>query len=258
MSHTRVIPVLLLDTSGRLVKTIRFGKRTYIGDPINAVKIFNKKEVDELLVLDIDASREGYSPRFDIIEDIVSEAFMPVGYGGGISNVDQMAQLYRCGLEKVVICSSAFSTPALLTSAAERFGSQSVVVSIDVKPRWCQGHRVYTHGGTRSTVLSPVHYAQQVTALGAGELIVNSVDRDGTYRGYDIPLLQKISSAVDVPVVACGGACNIEDFFQATSSGGCHAVAAGSMFVYRGPGQGVLINYPSTRLLQQNIFEKVA
>lgn len=241
----RVIPTLLVSSSGGLVKTVRFKNRTYIGDPINAVRIFNEKGVDELVLLDIDASREGREPRYQAIEEIVSEAFMPVAYGGGITSVDQMARLFRCGLEKVILCTSPHSNPELIPEAAARFGSQSLVVSLDVRRQWFGGRKLRVKGGNVAVEKDPVAFARKAVADGAGEVLVYSIDRDGTYEGYDLELLRSISTAVTVPVIACGGARNIDDFRAAINEAGCSAVAAGSIFVYSGRNQGVLINYPS-------------
>ena len=245
LRRIRVIPTLLITSSGGLVKTVRFKNRTYIGDPINAVRIFNEKGVDELVLLDIDASREGREPNYQAIEEIVSEAFMPIAYGGGVTSVNQMAQLFRCGLEKVVLCTAVHSNPRLIAEAAARFGSQSLVVCLDVKRQWLSGPRLRIKGGTVGAGIQPVEFARQVVDAGAGELLVYSIDRDGTYEGYDLELLRSISSAVTVPVIACGGARGIEDFQAAVHGAGCSAVAAGSVFVYKEKKQGVLINYPT-------------
>lgn len=242
MIHTRIIPTLLLNASGGLVKTVRFGARTYIGDPINAVRIFNEKEVDELLLLDVDAQSEGYEPRYELIEDIAGEAFMPLAYGGGISSVDQIARLLRGGLEKVVLSTSAVLNPGLVTAGAERFGSQSITVCMDIRKKWWGGYRVTSRGGKVCHSLSPAQWAVALSRAGAGEIIVNSIDRDGTWRGYDLRLLRMVTQSSDVPVVACGGASSTEDLLRAVSAG-CTAVAAGSLFVYNSRGGGVLINY---------------
>lgn len=252
----RVIPTLTIDGRGRLVKTVRFDKRTYIGDPINAVRIFNGKEVDELLLLDIDATKEGRAPDYAAIEEIVSEAFMPVGYGGGIRSMDEVTRLFQCGIEKVVI-SSAAANLDLIREASHRFGAQSVAVCLQVKRGLMGGYSVRFNSGATGSGEKPEDFARKVVAAGAGELIVYAIDRDGAYKGYDLPLLQAVSSAVDVPVVACGGARNIDDFRAAVCEAGCSAVAAGSLFVYRSAGQGVLISYPSQAELTKDLFDKV-
>ncbi|HIF00358.1 MAG: AglZ/HisF2 family acetamidino modification protein [Fuerstiella sp.] len=257
MRRIRVIPTLLLNADGGLVKTTKFAKRTYIGDPINAVKIYNEKEVNELLLLDIDATREGREPRYDLIEDIVSEAFMPIGYGGGITSVDQMARLFQLGMEKVVLSTAAQEIPGLVRSASERFGAQSVVVCLDAKRSWVRKCSVYTHCGMKNTGLSPVAAAQVAVEQGAGEIVVYSMERDGTYSGYDLELLRSVSAAVRVPVIACGGARNVDDFYPAIAQAGGSAVAAGSMFVFQGAQRGVLISYPSETELQERLFQKL-
>lgn len=244
MRRVRIIPTLLVDSSGGLVKTVKFGKRTYIGDPINAVRIFNDKGVDELVLLDIDASREGREPNYALIGDIASEAFMPMAYGGGVTAPAQIQRLLRCGLEKVVLSTAAHENPDLLREAAGQSGAQSIVACIDVK-RGPFGPSVVTRGGKAKTRLSPREAATRAVEAGAGEIIVQSVDRDGTFEGYDEPLLASIAGRVDVPVIALGGARNLDDFHRAVAGAGCSAAAAGSMFVFQGATRGVLISYPA-------------
>lgn len=244
MRRIRIIPVLLIDSAAGLVKTVKFGRRTYIGDPINAVRIFNHKGADELVLLDIDATRDGREPNYAVIEDIVSEAFMPVGYGGGITSPAQIQRLLRCGLEKVVLSTAAHEDPELVQEAARQFGAQSVVVCIDVK-RGLFGASVVTRGGRAKIKFSPEEAAGRAVEAGAGEIIVQSIDRDGTYLGYDEPLLASIARSVAVPVIALGGARNLGDFQSAVAGAGCSAAAAGSMFVFQGAARGVLISYPS-------------
>ena len=259
LRRVRVIPTLLLDGRGRLVKTVKFGKRTYIGDPINAVKIFNTKEVDELLLLDIDASRERRPPNYALIEDVVGEAFMPVGYGGGIHTMEHVERLYACGIEKVILSSCLADGMALVADLARRYGAQAVVGCLQIQRSLFGGYDTRVVSASRSLGRgTPEQVAREVVASGAGELIVYSVDRDGTYRGYDLPLLKRIASAVDVPVVACGGARGIDDFCAAIIESKCSAVAAGSLFVYHSQARGVLISYPSQRELTENLFERIA
>lgn len=239
----RVIPVLLLRGRG-LVKTVAFRKPVYLGDPVNVIRIFNDKEVDELTLLDIDATPRGRGPDFRLLHEIASECFMPLGYGGGISTVAQVRQLLAIGLEKVVLNARAVEDPSFVRAAADEAGSQSVVVSIDVKRRLFGGQRVVTRSGRVDTGIDPVALAEEMQRRGAGELILNSVDRDGTMKGYDLPLVRRVASAVDIPVVACGGAASAEDFGRAVAEG-ASAVAAGAMFVFQGPHRGVLISFPS-------------
>lgn len=257
LRRVRVIPTLLIDGKGRLVKTVRFGKRTYIGDPINAVKIFNNKEVDELVLFDIDASKERREPDYPLIEDIVSEAFMPVAYGGGIMSLEQIERLYHCGIEKVVLSSVLDSESGLIRQAAARYGAQAIVVCLPVKRSMLGAYSVRVVSGGRALKGSPESIAQDVVSAGAGEIIVYSIDRDGAYSGYDLGLLRQITAAVDVPVVACGGARGLDDFRLAILEAGCSALAAGSLFVYRSDTRGVLISYPHQADLQRDVFEKL-
>lgn len=257
MRRIRVIPTLLLDRDGGLVKTVRFGKRTYIGDPINAVKIFNDKGADELLLLDIDATDDLYPPKFQLIEDIVSEAFMPVGYGGGVTSVQQAGQLFRLGVEKVVLSTAALKTRELITETAQQYGSQSTVVCLNVKRSLWGRYKLKSSDSSRAAQPSPLEFAKAAVAAGAGEIIVNSIDRDGTYTGYDHSLISQIADAVEVPVVACGGARSIDDFVQAVRDSHCTAVAAGSMFLFQSSSRGILISYPSAEELEERLFAKI-
>lgn len=242
MLKTRVIPCLLLKGSG-LVKTQRFKEPKYVGDPINAIRIFNDKEVDELLLLDITASRENKGPAFDTIRDIASECFMPVAYGGGIRSMDDIRRILKAGIEKVVLNTAAITTPDLVRQAADEFGSQAVVASIDVKRKLLGRYEVFARGGTEATGLNPVEQAQKMEQYGAGEIFLSAIDRDGTMEGYDLELLAKVSSRVSVPVIAAGGAGKVQHFTEAVRHG-ADAVAAGAMFVFHGPHRAVLITYP--------------
>lgn len=250
MISTRVLPCLLLKGTG-LVKTIKFKDPKYVGDPRNAVKIFNEKEVDELIVLDIFATLENRRPRFDLIQEIVSEAFMPVAYGGGIHTLEDANRMLALGVEKIVVCTHAVENPAFVQQAADLFGSQSVVVCIDVKKGLFSKYEVYKQGGRKSTKLDPVGFAKQMEKMGAGELMVNSIDRDGTMAGYDVEMIIAITEVVNVPVIACGGAGKVEDFGDAVKKGGASAVAAGSLFVFYGKHRSVLISYPTQSILRQ-------
>jgi imidazole glycerol-phosphate synthase subunit HisF len=247
--RTRIIPILLLHKGG-LVKSVKFKNYKYIGDPINAVKIFNEKEADELALIDIDATKEGRGPNIKQIVDIVSEAFMPISYGGGITKIEQIKSLFFNGVEKVILNKSASTNPNLITTAANQFGNQSIVVSIDVKKTLFGGKKIYTDNGSKSISKNIVAYAKEVESAGAGEIIVNSIDNDGTYVGYDLELIREITKAVEIPVIACGGASSINDFIEAKKNG-ASAVAAGSMFVFQRPHQAVLISYPSYEEVKQ-------
>ncbi len=249
MIQTRVIPCLLLRNLG-LVKTVRFRKPTYVGDPINAVKIFNDKEVDELVFLDITATPERKKPPFELLSKIASQCFMPLSYGGGVRDLDDMTTLFSLGVEKVVLNSIAAEDPGFVRRAADRFGSSSVIVSIDVKKRFFGKPEVVTQGGRRKTGLDPVRFSVQMEEAGAGELFLNSVDRDGTMEGYDLPLIRQVVGAVGVPVVACGGAGSADDLRRAVADGGASAAAAGSLFVFQMPHRAVLINYPPAQVLR--------
>lgn len=256
MRRIRIIPILLIQNGG-LVKSIKFKNHNYIGDPINAVKIFNEKEVDEIVILDISATKEKRAPNITQISEIASEAFMPLSYGGGITTLQQVKELLYQGAEKAIINSAAFNSLNLITEIAEQFGSQSAVVSIDAKKDWLGNYKVYTNNGSNKTKLSPVEYAKKVEKAGAGELILMAIDRDGTYNGYDIDLIKQVTEAVNIPVVACGGAANINDFVNAVNQGGASAAAAGSLFVYASQQRGVMINYPKQDLLINDVFSKI-
>jgi cyclase len=238
-----VIPCLLL-SGERLVKTIRFTQPTYVGDPINAVKIFNEREVDELAILDISATRERRDPPYEHLRTIAGECFIPLSYGGGIRTVEQARRLFSIGVEKVLINTAAADNPALLGAIAAEYGSQAVIAGVDVKTDWLGRTRVFTHAGSTNTGREPIEYAKAMAGNGAGEILLNSIDRDGTMTGYDLELIGQVSNAVPVPVVACGGAGSIADLAAAIGAG-ASAVAAGSLFVFAGPRRAVLINYPS-------------
>lgn len=242
MNYIRVIPILLLKNGG-LVKTIKFKNPNYIGDPINAVRIFNEKEVDEIVILDIDASKQGRQPDFDKIWEIATEAFMPFAYGGGITTVEQAKKIIYSGAEKIVINTSALKDINLISHLAKELGNQSVVVSVDVKKNLFGKYKIYSHAQDKTLNLDLINYLKQVEEAGAGEIMICSVDRDGTFAGYDLNLIKLVSSQVSIPVIACGGAGKIEDFALAVQHG-ASAVAAGSMFVYVGKTRGILINYP--------------
>lgn len=243
-SRPRIIPCLLLKSTG-LVKTTRFRDPRYLGDPRNVVKIFNDKEADELVLLDIMATREGKEPQFDLIGEIASECFMPLAYGGGIRTVDQVRRLIGIGIEKVVINTAAVENPQLVEEAARVVGNQSVVVSIDVRQTLLtRRYEACTHGGTKSTKRDPVAIAREMEQRGAGEILVNSIDRDGMMKGYDLDLIGRMVEAVRIPVVACGGAGEAADLGRAVNAG-ASAVAAGSMFVYQGKLKAVLISFPA-------------
>ena len=239
-----------------MVKTVKFKKPNYIGDPRNAIKIFNEKEVDELVFLDISASKEKRAPNFRMLEEIASECFMPVGYGGGIRSLEDVKRIFNIGIEKVIFNTACLENPALIKETVKIAGSQSVVASIDVKMNW-QGHyMVYAHRRKKKLNIRILDHAKNLEDLGVGEILLNSVDRDGTYLGYDLALLQKTCKTLKVPVIACGGASKLEDFRDAIQKGNASAVAAGSLFVYHGDSHhAVLINYPTHDKLK-NLFKE--
>lgn len=238
----RVVPVLLLH-EGLLVKTERFKKPRYVGDPVNAVRIFNEKEVDELVVLDMDPCRTGASMRLGLLEELASEAFMPVAYGGGVDTLDKARAVVNLGIEKVVINSAWATSPELVTRIASVLGSQAVVGGVDVA-RKRRVKMAMTHGGRRSSGMSALEAARSLVAQGVGEIFLNNIDRDGTMSGFDLESIVQVSEAVPVPVLACGGAGNLVHLEEGLRAG-ASAVAAGSMFVFHGKHRAVLITYPS-------------
>jgi imidazole glycerol-phosphate synthase subunit HisF len=252
MIRPRVIPALLLQGQG-LVKTVKFKNPTYLGDPINIVRIFNEKEVDELIFLDITATNESRPPAFKVLANITSECFMPLGYGGGIRSMDAIKTLLSIGIEKLILNTSAVEQPSLVRLAADYAGSQAVVISMDVRKGFLGKYEVFTRSGKTGTGLDPVKHAREMEKMGAGELFVNSIDRDGTMQGYDLELIRRVAEAVSIPVVACGGAGKLQDLADAIQKGGASAAAAGSLFVFQGPLRGVLISYPSASELKQVI-----
>ena len=252
-TRPRIIPVLLMDDRD-LIKTVNFKDRTYLGDPVNAVKIFNRKGIDELALLDIGATRNNREPDFDILKDIASEAFMPLACGGGITNLEQIHELLAIGYEKVVLNTVLVKKPELIKKSAEAFGSQSIVASIDAK-KVDGKYKCCICDGTKVIDKTPIEMAKEAERLGAGEIIINSVDRDGMMQGYDNELVRNVVDAVKVPVVAVGGAGGIKDLKNVIENGHAHAAAGGSMFVYYGRLKAVLITAPSEReLVQADIY----
>jgi imidazole glycerol-phosphate synthase subunit HisF len=245
----RVIPALLL-RNGDLVKTRQFKSATYIGDPINAIRIFNEKEVDEIMVLDIMASRQKQEPDYAMIELLAGECFMPLCYGGGLRTVDQAARIFDLGVEKISLQSSALEDIKLISDIASRFGSQSVVVSVDIKYNWLNRSFLYQSCTRKLLKKDWVAFAKEAVDAGAGELLVNVVNRDGEMCGYDLDIVRQAANAVSVPVIALGGASDLKDFKSAVDAG-ASAVAAGAMFVFHGPHRAVLITYPPYSVLEK-------
>lgn len=250
MLRTRVIPVLLLRGES-LVKTVRFGRFTYVGDPCNTVRIFNELEVDELCVLDITATKEGRGPNLALLADLANECFMPLSYGGGIRSFEQAESVFKIGIEKVILNTGAVEQPELVSRIAQHYGSQAVIVSIDVARDFLGRAQVRTRSGTRSTGMDPVQWAREAERLGAGEILLTAIDREGTWSGLDLELLKLVSHAVSIPVIAHGGAGRVEHLRQAVREGGASAVALGSMVVFQKKDMGVLVNFPEARDLEE-------
>lgn len=251
----RLIPCLLL-SEGSLVKTVRFKDPTYLGDPINAVKIFSEKCVDELCIQDISASRNGRGPDFDLLKDMAGEAFMPLSYGGGVTTLEQAARLFHIGFEKVVLNTALAERPELITQIAERFGVQSVTASIDAKQDVFKRWKCVVRDGTLVVNETPQAMALKAQRLGAGEVLLNCIDRDGVMQGYALKLIKSVAEELSVPLIACGGAKDAADMAKALHEGGAHAAAAGSMFVYWGPLKAVLINAPTeAELFRLGIYQ---
>ncbi len=254
MRRIRVIPTLLLD-QGRLVKTRRFKAPVYVGDPVNTVKILNDKRVDELILLDITASSRGAEPDLTLIEQIAGECFMPLAYGGGIATLEQARAIFSAGVEKVVINSTFHSNPELVRELADIYGEQAVVISIDARqPMLARSRRVYTHGGARTVKSTPIAAARAAVAAGGEEIMICAMDQDGEMTGYDLELVRSAAEAVPVPVIASGGAGSLQDFARAAGEAGASAVAAGAMFVFKGPHRAILVNYPSQDALRAEVF----
>jgi len=244
MLRPRIIPSLLLHDKG-LVKTVNFKSPKYVGDPINAVRIFNEKQVDELAFFDIDATVLGKEPDYVLIEKLANQSRMPLCYGGGVQTVEQAQKIFSLGIEKIALSSAVIKNPQLVTQIADRVGSQSVIVVLDIKKKLLGGYEVYTHNGKRSTGINPIKFAKELEQLGAGEIILNSIDQDGVMKGFDMILIDKIAENISIPLTVLGGAGSLEDIEKVIDKHGVIGVAAGSLFVFKGPYKAVLINYPT-------------
>ena len=244
MLRPRIIPCLLVKDKG-LVKTVNFKNPKYVGDPINAVRIFNEKEVDELMVIDIDATAENREPDYKMIENLAAECRMPLCYGGGVKTVEQAQKIFSLGVEKIAISSAAIENISLISDIAKVVGTQSVIVVIDVKKKLLGGYEVCTHNGKKKTGKDPVEFAKQVQKLGAGEIVVNSIDNDGVMKGFDFTIIDKIRQAITIPMTVLGGAGSLEDISKVIEKYKIIGVSAGSLFVFKGVYKAVLINYPS-------------
>jgi len=243
MLAPRIIPCLLVHNKG-LVKTIKFKDAKYVGDPINAVKIFNEKESDELMVLDIDATALGREPDYKMIENLAVECRMPLCYGGGIKTVEQATKIFNLGVEKIALSSSAIENPKLVSDIAKEVGNQSVVVVLDVKKKMFGSYDVYTHNGTKKAKIDLEKFIKELQKLGVGEIVINSIDNDGVMKGYDVALIEKVKPLVDVPMTVLGGAGSLDDIKGLIKKFGIIGCAAGSLFVFKGKYRAVLINYP--------------
>lgn len=253
MLRPRIIPSLLIHDNG-LVKTVNFKKPKYVGDPINAVKIFNEKAVDELAIFDIDATVLGKEPNYSLIERLASQSMMPLCYGGGVKTVEQAQRIFSLGIEKIALSSAIIQNPKLITQIADRVGAQSVIVVLDVKKKLLGGYEVYIHNGKKATGINPLKFVEEAQKLGAGEIVINSIDRDGVMKGYDLELIAKIREKISLPMTVLGGAGSLKDIETVIDKHGVIGVAAGSLFVFKGPYKAVLINYP-TQLEKNKIFK---
>lgn len=244
MLRPRIIPSLLVHDNG-LVKTVNFKNAKYVGDPINAVKIFNEKEVDELAVFDIDATVLNKEPDYALIEKLANQSRMPLCYGGGVKTVEQAQRIFGLGIEKIALSSAVINKPELIMEIADRVGSQSVIVVLDVKKKLLGGYEVYTHNGKKSSGINPFKFIEEAEKLGAGEIIINSIDQDGVMKGYDMNLIDKVREKISLPITVLGGAGSLDDIGKVINKHGIIGVGAGSLFVFKGVYKAVLINYPN-------------
>ncbi|WP_417559033.1 AglZ/HisF2 family acetamidino modification protein [Mesoflavibacter zeaxanthinifaciens] len=252
MLQTRVIPCLLLKDDS-LVKTINFKKPGYIGDPVNTARIFNELEVDELAVLDITATNNKRQPNFKILSELANECFMPLAYGGGIRTFDDAKKMFQIGIEKVIINTITFDKPEFITQLAAHFGNQAIVVAIDVKKNMFGKYQVFSNSGRKKQKVNVIDWAKKLEQLGAGEILLTAIHQEGTWNGFDIELIESITNAVDIPVIANGGAANLKDIEQVVKKGNASAVSLGSMVVYQNKGMGVLVNFPNRKELESAI-----
>ena len=256
MLRPRIIPCLLVHENG-LVKTVNFKNPKYVGDPINAVRIFNEKEVDELAIFDIDATVLGKEPNYNLIERLASQSMMPLCYGGGVKTVEQAQRIFSLGIEKIALSSAVLHDPNLITQIANHVGSQSVIVVLDVKKKLLGGYEVYTHNGKKPTGINPMKFVEEAQRLGAGEIVINSIDKDGVMKGYDLDLIEKVREKITLPMTVLGGAGSLNDIEKIIKRYGVIGIAAGSLFVFKGPYKAVLINYPyreeKNKLFQKNL-----
>ena len=253
MLRPRIIPCLLLQNNG-LVKTVNFKNPKYVGDPINAVRIFNEKEVDELVFFDIDATVLKNEPNYGLIERIANQSRMPLCYGGGIKTVKQAKRIFGLGVEKIALSSSVVDNPNLITQIGDQVGAQSVIVVLDVKKKLFGGYEVFTHNGKKAREIDPFRFIKNAQKLGAGEIVINSIDKDGLMKGYDMGLIEKIRETTTLPVTVLGGAGSIDHLGEIIEKNGIIGASAGSLFIFKGPYKAVLINYPDSQ--QKNLLYK--
>ncbi len=249
MLRTRIIPALLLDDES-LVKTRKFRDKSYIGDPCNTLRIFNELEVDEIAFLDITATSQSREPNYELLTDIATECFMPLSYGGGITSADQASRIYSIGFEKVILNSYAHQRPEVITDIATVYGSQAVVASIDVKRGLFGREGIRTHGGRKAQSAGVVEWAREMADRGAGEVLLTSIDREGTWQGLDIDLIRRVSAAIDIPVIAQGGVGTIDHMVEGVRQGGASSIAVGASVVYQKKDFGVLVNFPEPSVLE--------
>jgi len=254
MLRPRIIPSLLVHDNG-LVKTVNFKNAKYVGDPINAVKIFNEKEVDELAVFDIDATVLNKEPDYALIEKLANQSRMPLCYGGGVKTVEQAQRIFGLGIEKIALSSAVINKPELIMEIADRVGSQSVIVVLDVKKKLLGGYEVYTHNGKKSSGINPFKFIEEAEKLGAGEIIINSIDQDGVMKGYDMNLIDKVREKISLPITVLGGAGSLDDIGKVINKHGIIGVGAGSLFVFKGVYKAVLINYPNRSEKDELIYK---
>lgn len=255
MLRPRIIPCLLVHDKG-LVKTIQFKNPKYVGDPINAVRIFNEKEVDELMVLDIDATAENREPDYKMIEHLAAECRMPLCYGGGIKSAAQAQRIFNLGVEKIAISAAVINNENLVKEIGDIVGVQSVVVVLDIKKKLLGGYEVYINNGRKGTGKNPIQFAKHLQDLGVGEIVINSIDQDGQMKGYDMNLIQKIREVLHIPLTVLGGAGSLDDIKSVIDKFGVLGVSAGSLFVFKGVYRAVLINYP-TRAEKERLFSSI-
>jgi cyclase len=244
MTRARVIPVLLLDNQG-LYKTMKFSDAKYIGDPLNAVKIFNEKQCDELIILDISASKKRKKPNFSLIKEIASECFMPLAYGGGIETLQDIEITLKSGVEKVILNTALIANPSFLKEASKAFASSTLVASVDIRKNLLGKPLIHSHAGLKIKYADPLEFSKYIEDQGAGEIMINSIDRDGLMIGYDLDLIKKISAAISIPLIAAGGCRDLADIHMLFNLTNASAAAAGSFFVFHGKHRAVLISYPS-------------